>query len=56
MKLTLAEILFKTQLQFHIDVNTDSKHFKVKKVVNCIITLQNVCVQFIKYLQKIYKT
>ena len=33
----------------------NSKHFKVKKIINCAISLQNVCVQLIEYLQKMHK-
>ena len=39
MRLTLIKILFETQLQFHIDVNTDSEHFKMKKTVNYVTSL-----------------
>ena len=56
MRWALIKILFKTQSQLHINVNTDSEHFKVKKTVNYAIFLQNVCAQFIKYLQKMHET
>ena len=55
IRLTLTEILFKTQLQLCIDINTNNKHFKVKKVVNYTISLQNVHTQLIKCLQKIHE-
>ena len=42
IRLTLIEILFETQSQLHIDVNTDSEHFKMKKVANCTTSLQDV--------------
>ena len=43
MRQISVEILFETQSQLHIDVDTDSEHFKVKKAVNCATSLQDVC-------------
>ena len=42
MRLILIEILFKTQLQLCINVNTNSKHLKVKKIADYINSLQDV--------------
>ena len=55
-ELILTEILFKTQPQLHINVNTNSEHFKVKKITDCTISLQDVCAQLTEHLQKMYKT
>ena len=52
----MTEILFETQSQLCIDVDTDNEHFKVKKVVNCATSLQDVCTQFIECLQKMHET
>ena len=52
----LTEILFETQSQLHIDVNTNSEHFKVKKVVDCATSLQDVCEQLTECLQKTHET
>ena len=56
IRLTLTEILFETWSQLYIDVNTNSEHFKVKKVINCVTFLQDVHVQLIEHLQKTHKT
>ena len=42
MRLILIKILFETQSQLHINVNMNSEHFKVKKVINYITSLQDV--------------
>ena len=52
---TSAEILFETWSQFCIDVDTNSEHFKVKKVINCTISLQDVCEQLTEHLQKTHE-
>ena len=42
MRLILIKILFKIWLQLHIDVNINNEHFKVKKIINHVTSLQNI--------------
>ena len=42
IRLTLTKILFETQSQLCINVDTNNEHFKVKKTVNYTTSLQNV--------------
>ena len=54
-ELTLTKILFKIQLQLCINVNMNNKYLKMKKIINYVTFLQDVCAQLTKYLQKTHE-
>src|SRR5690625_5040249 len=56
MRQISTEILFETRSQLRIDVDRNSEHFKVKKVVNRATFLQNVRAQLTERLQKTHET
>jgi len=54
-KLISKEILFKTRSQLRIDVDTNNKYLKVKKIVDRVTSLQNVRTQLTERLQKTHE-